>query len=1048
MEIIKKTLVILILCSFIMGTVPISVLAQPNSPGNQFFKIKGPNLPEDVEYASGEFIVQFKPGVSNEQIASINSNHGTSVIYTSPNAGFKRLHVPNGKSVHGMVEKYKNSPYVEYAEPNYKVYVDATIPNDYYFSLLWGMHNIGQSGGTVDADIDAPEAWDIQKGSNTIVVAVIDTGVDYNHKDLDANIWTNPGEIAGDGIDNDGNNYIDDIRGWDFFSDDNDPYDESGHGTHCSGTIAAEGNNGRGVVGVSWNAKIMPLRFLGPDGGYTSDAVLAINYAIKNGADIMSNSWGGGGYSEALEDAISNANDAGILFVASAGNGGLDGIGDDNDVIDHYPSSYDIPNVVSVAATDRYDNLASFSCYGLESVDLGAPGVTIASTYPRNRYAYMSGTSMAAPHVAGAAALIKAQYPDITVDALKARLLESTDSISSLDGKTVTGGRLNINNCFNVYIQPELSVIVTSPTIANIDESFAVEAIISNSGTETVTGVNATINLPKGLSLATGESQTKPTDDIINGDSATVSWTVNADTVGTYNITVEASATNAATTSGTANVEVIIPDTTPPIVTLTAPFDDAYITTESYTITATAFDEESGVALVEFMYLNGGIAWISIGTDTTSPYEVMWDLSAIDDQTGIQVKAIAINYAELTAEDVNSGITHDATPPTATISINGGAEYTTTTGVTLNLTNNDATSDIDKCRYSSDASSWSEWETCAESKIWTLTDGDGTKTVYYEVRDNAGNVVQVTDTIILDTTPPTGSVAINDGAIYTTSSNVTLTMSAADANGVAEIMVSNNGTFSDAVWEPYTASKLWTLTTGDGDKTVYVKYKDKAGFESTACSDDIILDTTPPAQVQDVVVTTISSSELGISWTDNTEETDLQHYNVYRSTTGGGPYDFVASPITSSYTDTGLAASTTYYYRITAMDEAGNEGVLSVEALGTTEAAGNVMHIASIDMSTARIKSNGWYTYATATVTVVDASGSWVENATVSGQWSSATFDSDSNTTDGSGIVSLNSDTVKVRRSTEFIFTVTDVSLSGWSYDPMANVETSDSITI
>ena len=1041
MEIIKKTLVVLILWSLIVGTVPVSVLAQQNSPGNQIFEYKELSLSEGVEYAPGEFIVQFKPGVSNREIANINSKHGTSVIYTSPNAGFKRLHVPNGKSVRGMVEKYKNSPYVEYAEPNYKVYVDATIPNDHYFSLLWGMHNTGQSGVTTDADIDAPEAWDITTGSSDIIVAVIDTGVDYNHPDLAANMWTNPDETL-NGIDDDGNGYIDDIRGWDFFSDDNDPYDESGHGTHCSGTIAAEGNNDMGVVGVSWNAKIMPLRFLGPEGGYTSDAVLAINYAIDNGADIMSNSWGGGGYSKALENAIYAANDAGILFVAAAGNAGTD-----NDEYPHYPSSYDVPNIVSVAATDRYDNLAYFSCYGLESVDLGAPGVTIASTYPDNSYCYMSGTSMAAPHVAGAAALIKAQYPDITVDALKARLLESTDSISSLDGKTVTGGRLNINNCFNVYIQPELSVIVTSPTIANIDESFAVEAIISNSGTETATGVNATINLLKGLSLATGESQTKPTDDIINGDSATVSWTVNADTVGTYNITVEASATNTATTSGTANVDVITPDTTPPTVTLTAPLDSAYITTELYTVTATASDNEFEVALVEFKYLPyGGLAWISIGMDTISPYEVKWDLGAIDDQTGIQVKAIAMNYAELTAEDVNSGITHDATPPTATISINDGTEYTTTTGVELTLTYSDTISGIADCRYSNESSSWSDWETCAGSRTWTLTGGDGTKTVYCEVRDNAGNVEQVTDTIVLDTTPPTGSVAINDGAIYTTSPNVTLTMSAADANGVAEIMVSNNGTFSDAVWEPYIASKLWTLTTDDGDKTVYVKYKDKAGFESTACSDDIILDTTAPARVQDLVVTTISSSELGISWAGNTKP-DFQQYTVYRSTISGGSYDLVASTTTNSSSDTELTASTTYYYKITATDEAGNEGVLSVEASGTTEAAENVMQIDSIEMSTARIRLNGWYTYAMATVTIVDTNDNPVAGATVSGRWSVLTSDTDSGTTGLDGKITLDSNSVKNAAGT-FTFTVDSVALDGWTYDTNANIETTDSITV
>ncbi len=435
----------------------------------------------NTEYAPDEIIVKFKEGTSDETITVINSKNkvitAEKLMKKNPKAvenektkilkkhGLDRIYLlklQKNSDVNKMVSKYNGNPDVEYAEPNYKVYVDATIPNDSYFSLLWGLHNTGQSEGTVDADIDAPEAWDIQKGSNTIVVAVIDTGVDYNHKDLDANMWTNPGEIAGDGIDNDKNGYVDDIRGWDFFSNDNNPYDQSGHGTHCSGTIAAEGNNGRGVVGVSWNAKIMPLRFLGPMGGYTSDAVLAVEYATLMGADIMSNSWGGGEHSSALENAISAANDAEILFVAAAGNGGVDDIGDNNDVTPHFPSNYDVPNVVAVAATDRNDNLVYFSNYGTNSVDLGAPGVDIASTYPRNRYAYMSGTSMAAPHVAGAAALIKAHYPDISVADLKARILDSVDPISALDGITVTGGRLNVANCLNTI--PD----TTPPVISNI----------------------------------------------------------------------------------------------------------------------------------------------------------------------------------------------------------------------------------------------------------------------------------------------------------------------------------------------------------------------------------------------------------------------------------------------------------------------------------------------------------------------------------------------------------------------------------------------------
>ncbi|MEG5067133.1 S8 family serine peptidase, partial [Microcoleus sp. B3-A4] len=323
----------------------------------------------------------------------------------------------------------------------------ATTPNDPGYSQLWGLNNTGQSGGTADADIDAPEAWDIQQGNPNLVIGVIDTGVDYNHPDLVGNIWTNPGEITGDGIDNDNNGYIDDTRGWDFAYNDNNPMDVQGHGTHVSGTIAGKGNNGVGVTGVAWNAKIMPLKFLDDSGsGYTSDAILAIDYATGKGVKITNNSWGGDGYSQTLSDAINTAGQQGALFIAAAGNGGFDGIGDDNDTTPSYPASYNLSNIISVAATTRTDGLSSFSNYGSASVDLGAPGEDIYSTWPNSSYNTISGTSMASPHVTGAAALLWSQNPTWTAQQVKDKLLQTTDAISALSGKTVSGGRLNINN--------------------------------------------------------------------------------------------------------------------------------------------------------------------------------------------------------------------------------------------------------------------------------------------------------------------------------------------------------------------------------------------------------------------------------------------------------------------------------------------------------------------------------------------------------------------------------------------------------------------------
>lgn len=338
----------------------------------------------------------------------------------------------------------RTNPMIAYYEPNLIVTV-SQIPNDPSFPSLYGLHNTGQTGGTMDADIDAPEAWDITTGSSNDVVAVFDTGIDWTHPDLAANVWTNPGEIGGDGIDNDRNGFIDDIRGWDFVQDDNNPMDTDGHGTHVSGTIGALGNNAVGVAGVNWNVKILPLRIFNPFAGI-DDVVRGLRYVVAKGVKVSNHSWGGGSYSVTLFNAIQEAGTNGHLFVAAAGNGGLDWIGDDNDRFPDYPASYNLDNIISVAATDKNDRLASFSNYGATSVDLAAPGVNIYSTVPGNDYDYGSGTSMAAPHVSGVAALAWAAKPNATMAEVRNAILAGVDPISSLSGKVATGGRLNAHN--------------------------------------------------------------------------------------------------------------------------------------------------------------------------------------------------------------------------------------------------------------------------------------------------------------------------------------------------------------------------------------------------------------------------------------------------------------------------------------------------------------------------------------------------------------------------------------------------------------------------
>ena len=304
-------------------------------------------------------------------------------------SGLQVVQLPNGTDIQSAVKIYEENPDVLYAEPDYVMSIlpDQTglitnemhsgvllsIPNDGNFSSQWGFQNTGQTGGTPGADINAPAAWDISTGSDTVIVAVIDTGVFYNHSDLSSNIWNNTGEISGNGIDDDYNGYIDDTGGWDFVNSDNDPSDDQKHGTHVSGTIGAVGNNSIGVTGMNWKVKIMPLKAFNFEGiGYTSDQIAAIEYANANGASVISNSWGGGHYSQSLKDAI-DASPA--VVVCAAGNSASS-----NDAIPVYPAGYSSANIISVAATDHNDLLASFSNFGLNSVDLAAPGTNIWST--------------------------------------------------------------------------------------------------------------------------------------------------------------------------------------------------------------------------------------------------------------------------------------------------------------------------------------------------------------------------------------------------------------------------------------------------------------------------------------------------------------------------------------------------------------------------------------------------------------------------------------------------------------------------------------------
>lgn len=479
-------------------------------------------------FVPNQIIIGFKQGLNQESIddfyADYSSKYGLS---EKKNLNSENSKIPITKLVrtsipvnYNLIEKLQNDKRVDFAEPDYLVSINT---NDSYYNLLWGLENTGQdirgSTGTSDADIDAPLAWAKLGTTNKVIVGIIDTGVDYDHEDLAAHMWTNDAEATGiAGIDDDQNGYVDDIHGWNAYRNNGNPDDDNGHGSHTAGTIGAVGNNQKGIIGVSQDVEIVACKFLSRSGsGSTSDAIECFNYFTKlkdQGYDVRvtNNSWGGGGYSSALYNAMNNSK---ILHVVAAGNDGVN-----IDSSPQYPASYNLQNIISVAATDFNDNYASFSNFG-NSVDIAAPGVNIASTYKNNGYVWMSGTSMAAPHVTGAAALALSADNSQSTNSVKTLIMENADTLNSQSKYSYKNHRLNLN-----LILSQLQPVVGNPTAPS-------SPTLSSTGK-----TDATINI----------NWTTPS----NGGSAitgyTYQWTTDS-TFTSYNSTT-VSPTNSATISG------------------------------------------------------------------------------------------------------------------------------------------------------------------------------------------------------------------------------------------------------------------------------------------------------------------------------------------------------------------------------------------------------------------------------------------------------------------------------------------------------------------
>lgn len=414
----------------------------------------GPATP-GAPYRPNRILVKPRQG---KDLSSFHAQHHNRLLKRVHGPDVEVLELGADQHVEQMVQAYEQSGQVEFAEPDYILYASSS-PNDPKFTdgSLWALQNTGQSGGTAGADIGAGTAWPVLHNASNVVVAVVDTGIRYTHEDLAANMWTNPGEVAANGQDDDDDGYVDDVHGINAIERTGDPWDDVGHGTHVAGIIGGVGNNGKGVVGVAWNVQLMACKFMDGSGeGATSDAIVCIDYARTHGAHIINASWGGPGFSRSLQTAIRRAQAAGIIFVAAAGN--------ESQNLDRnpsYPASYKVNNMVVVAATTRADELADYSNYGAASVTLAAPGSDILSTWFSSDRAYRveSGTSMATPYVSGVLALTKARYPNETYSQLIQHVTSGTDSLAVLAGKCLTGGRLNLRKALGVESAPALPIV-------------------------------------------------------------------------------------------------------------------------------------------------------------------------------------------------------------------------------------------------------------------------------------------------------------------------------------------------------------------------------------------------------------------------------------------------------------------------------------------------------------------------------------------------------------------------------------------------------------
>lgn len=764
----------------------------------------------------------------------------------------------------------------------------AVTPDDSMYSLLWGMNNTGQTilgvAGTPGADIGAERAWDTTIGSASTIVAVVDTGVDFSHPDLAGNAWVNPGEIAGNGVDDDGNGYVDDVNGWDFANGDGTVFDpdemdpqhpeeyNDTHGTHVAGTIGAVGNNDYGVTGVNWDVQIMSLKFIGSTSGSVADGAEAIVYATDHGATAINHSWTVGATYQVLDDALAYSGGYGVLNVCAAGNNGSL----DNDEYPLYPASAVATNVVAVAATDNTDELAAFSHYGATRVDLAAPGVDILSTIPDASYAYFNGTSMATPHVTGALALLHSAYPDETSEDLRRRIESTVDVLPSLAGKVATEGRLNLAAAI-------AGARVVSPSagdhlMRNAEATVTFEPVV---GTDPA----ATFDVQVGLPIA----------DLANGGfeaGSLTGWTPGGDSPARYVSSAAGDVHSGTYGARSGDLDNSEDSWISRSVTLPADgelsfwywldsedwWDFGYVVVDGSPVWKTVEDAswtrvrlplEAGTHTVTIGYYKDNLysdGLDAFGIDDVTVTAYTWsDASVVDgsyeatftvpdvDTDDFAVRARSSEAGDVSPWHTVTGITLDPDTAAPAAPTELSAERSGAQDIALAWTN-PRDHDFDVTRVvrridtlptgPDDSSAEVVYEGSGEAVVdlgaYVSAEGEMHYAAYaYDTSGNASDATRAS--IVLDVDGPYGTFRLDGGAAYAT----TVTVSADSAMSDVAQMAFDVPGFAAGDWESYAAQRTLTLA-GEGAHTVTAHYRDEALNEATL-TDSIVVDWTPPA---------------------------------------------------------------------------------------------------------------------------------------------------------------------------------------------------------